>query len=239
MIKYIAIIIVITGSYILFFNDQPATNLAQSPAQISDTKSSERATQLKEGQATTPLISRIPPKSLLLTQTTPMTTLTFTKGDLMQPSVQAEKFITENTELPADLTAEEYIDFNRNLISDLKQGANFNIPIPQLGRAFQATVDDVVVHKNGDKTIQAKLSDNSEDFSVTITQGKAATFATIGTPDGVFMLEATGNSGWIASKTDLRSKHDYTVTDAVIPPEITQPAPPPTPEVSAGQTPVQ
>lgn len=118
--------------------------------------------------------------------------------------------------LPSKHVDRAFLTINREGISALQTGGNLELSIPQTGSLFDAKVSTVDYHANGDKTLKAKIpGENGNYYTVTITQGKKATFGTISTPEGVYVLESGSSDGWIASKDDLVRQQNRDVSDAV------------------------
>ena len=78
------------------------------------------------------------------------------------------------------------------------------------------SVKEVGRHVNGDKSLKGYLVNNPQ-YTVVMTEGRTATFATINTPDGSFLLEASGNEGWMMSLAELDNLVDPNLVDYQIP----------------------
>jgi len=222
----VAIAALIVG-YVIFMPNESAENANTS--QIDPQQAAPKATPTAPTQTTT--ATRLPPPMGIANIGLSTSTQARTLGNqLLAPSEAAQIALENSSVLPSDLADEVYIAFNRDQIAQLRKDAHFNIPIPQLDSQFEAVVNEVVTHPNGDKTVRAQLTQTDEDYSVTITQGEDATYATIGTPEGVYVLEAQGENGWITSRTAMRGNHNFGVTDAVAPPVVPQAQPPVAPQ---------
>lgn len=118
--------------------------------------------------------------------------------------------------LNGDGVSRTFIEIERSEIEALKKNSNFNISIPAINTQYNAKVNNVIYHPNGDKTVKAFIEgDDGERHSVTITQGEHGTFASLSTPEGAYVLEAGQRSGWIASEDDIAQSHNRSVTDEV------------------------
>ena len=229
MPKVIAIVLIaVILGYFLFVHETPTEKIELSQTQKSVVKEAKPVPTSAPYSVQPELLS--PPEGIInIGIAAPYAQSPHT---LFVPSEEAQIALENSDVLPSDLADEVFIAFNRQQISALRKKSRFTIPIPQLNSEFEAVVDDIVTHRNGDKTVRAKLTGVGEDYSVTITQGDEATYATIGTPEGVFVLEAQGENGWVAPRTSMRGNHNYTVTDAVVPPIVPQPEPPVLPQNS-------
>lgn len=112
------------------------------------------------------------------------------------------------------------LKMNTQQLARVRVGSELSLPIPQTGQDYKMTVKEVGQHQNGDKTLKGHLR-NQPEYAVVMTKGDNATFATINTPDGSFLLEASKGQGWILASTDLDSLVDPNLVDYLIP-EITR-----------------
>lgn len=111
----------------------------------------------------------------------------------------------------------EFIRFNPLRIETLMPGDTLEIPIWQLGARFKMRVDYAETHANGSVTWHGHLENSNEPHRVTITVGDGLSLGGIDTPGGHYVLQANGESGWIASSETL-FKRNETETDMVAPP---------------------
>jgi hypothetical protein len=111
----------------------------------------------------------------------------------------------------------EYIRFNPLRIEALMAGDTLEIPIWQLGVRYTMRVDSTETHPNGSVTWHGHLEDFTEPHRATITVGNGLSLGGIDTPRGHYVLQANGESGWIASSETL-FKRNESETDMVIPP---------------------
>lgn len=109
------------------------------------------------------------------------------------------------------------LKMDNNQLSRLRSGDQLILPIPQLNTSYQMQVDVVGRHPNGDKSLKGHLVNTAKRYSVVMTRGENATFATINTPNGSFMLEAAGDDGWIMSLAELDYMIDPNLDDSRIP----------------------
>lgn len=110
------------------------------------------------------------------------------------------------------------VSIDRDAIAQMRTGQRLSIAIPQLGKAYEGTVNKVTTHPNGDVTWRGQLEGEAEGFDVVITQGRLTSFASVDTPQGSYELAAQGNQGWVAAATELNGAIDYNRPDYVLPP---------------------
>jgi hypothetical protein len=55
------------------------------------------------------------------------------------------------------------------------------------------------------------------EYTVVMTAGRSSTFATINTPAGSYLLEASGNQGWMLAQNELDRMIDPNLVDYKIP----------------------
>lgn len=119
-----------------------------------------------------------------------------------------------------------FIKVNRQSISSLQQGNHFKVGIPQTNNVYDVKTEEIEYHTNGDKTVRGVIQEgNGQSFSVTFTQGKHATFGTLSTPEGVYIMEGGDVDGWLASKADLIKNRNHDVPDYLEHPNIEDPEP--------------
>ncbi|MFT4633358.1 MAG: hypothetical protein ACI8PP_002774 [Candidatus Pseudothioglobus sp.] len=106
---------------------------------------------------------------------------------------------------------------NLKKIAGLRAGDDITVSIPQTGQNYTMDIDSITTHKNGDRRVTGSLQNETSPYNMVLTEGKTSTFATIITPDGAYMLEALGASGWITSLADLNYLSAPNQTDARIP----------------------
>ncbi|HEX7026592.1 MAG TPA: hypothetical protein VF268_05075 [Gammaproteobacteria bacterium] len=139
-----------------------------------------------------------------MTQTEAWTRVETPHDDL--PLTQEEKF-----------DGREYIRFNPMRIETLMPGDTLEIPIWQLGERYTMRVDHTETHANGSVTWHGHLENFNDPHRVTITVGDGLSLGGIDTPGGHYVLQAHGESGWIASSETL-FKRNEAETDMIIPP---------------------
>lgn len=111
----------------------------------------------------------------------------------------------------------EFIRFNPARVETLMPGDTLEIPVWQLGTRFIMRVDRTETHGNGSVTWHGHLENFNEPHRVTITVGDGLSLGGIDTPNGHYVLQANGESGWIASSETL-FKRNEAETDMIIPP---------------------
>jgi len=109
------------------------------------------------------------------------------------------------------------LKINHDRIHKLKIGNEISLSIPQLAQSYAMNVEQILRHRNGDRTVSGHLRDTDLPYSVIITSGVQASFATINTPDGSYVMEAEGDSGWIMSIANLDYLIDTNLDDYIIP----------------------
>lgn len=108
------------------------------------------------------------------------------------------------------------LTMNKRDIAKLSIGDTVKLPVPQTAQDYAMTVKEVGRHRNGDKSLKGQLVANPS-YTVVMTEGRYSTFATINTPEGAFLLEASGSQGWMLSMTDLDAMIDPNLKDYQIP----------------------
>jgi hypothetical protein len=109
------------------------------------------------------------------------------------------------------------LHLNLEKISELRAGDDITVLIPQTGQNYTMGIDSISTHQNGSRRVTGSVQNATSPYNIVLTEGKTSTFATINTPDGAYMLEAIGNSGWITSLADLDYLSAPNQTDARIP----------------------
>ncbi|MFT4798444.1 MAG: hypothetical protein ACI9W1_001879 [Candidatus Azotimanducaceae bacterium] len=108
------------------------------------------------------------------------------------------------------------LKIDKQQLADISMGDTVKLSIPQNGQDYEMSVKEIGRHMNGDKSLKGYLVSNPE-YTVVMTEGRTATFATINTPDGSFLLEASGDEGWMMSLAELDSLVDPNLVDFKIP----------------------
>lgn len=124
------------------------------------------------------------------------------------------------TNLP--LTQEEltdgrkFIEFDSMKIETLMPGDQVSIAIDEDNRTYQMVVESVENHDYETISWKGHLDvGDGENYRVSFTRGKDLTVGGIDTPEGNYVVQAHGNTGWIASSGLLYKEH----TDPIIPQE--------------------
>lgn len=151
-------------------------------------------------------------------------TRSFDAEQVVETMAQSEAWVRVETppeELPLTpsekFDGREYIRFNPLRIETLMPGDTLEIPVWQLGARYKMRVDYAETHANGSVTWHGHLENFNEPHRVTITVGDSLSLGGIETPSGHYVLQAHGESGWIASSETL-FKRNENETDMVIPP---------------------
>lgn len=82
----------------------------------------------------------------------------------------------------------------REQLAQVEVGLSVPIEIPGLG-TFHALVQHREISTDGDRSWRGHIESGGNRYPVVYTQGNRATFATIGTPDGTYALEALDDGG--------------------------------------------
>jgi len=109
------------------------------------------------------------------------------------------------------------LKISHDKIHKLRIGDKISLSIPQLAQSYAMNVEQIRKHRNGDRTVSGHLRDTDLPYSVIITSGVQASFATINTPDGSYVMEAEGDSGWIVSIANLDYLIDTNLDGYIIP----------------------
>ena len=115
------------------------------------------------------------------------------------------------------LTNSKRVKVDRAEFAELQAGDRIELNIPQLSTPYAAFIDDVIQHGNGDMSWRGHLAGYEEPYAVVFTMGNSANFATITTPEGAYLLEATDGSGWMVALVDLENLIDTNLRDYRIP----------------------
>jgi hypothetical protein len=131
---------------------------------------------------------------------------------------------TSKTDLPTDLplTPEElkdgrkFIELDSLKIETLVPGDQVTIAIEDHNKNYQMIIDVVENHDYETVSWRGHLDiGDGQSYPVSFTRGKQLTVGGISTPEGEFVLQAHGNTGWLAPSGLLFSRH----VDPLIPPE--------------------
>lgn len=124
-----------------------------------------------------------------------------------QVSEEGEKVLKAEGKIPADVNNEAYVELDLAELNSVEIGDYLDLYIPQIGGSYTGEVDQIRVHENGDRTVEAYIPGAGTLYSAVITIGKDAVYGALGTQAGVYFMEGNGQYAWIASKSDLVSKH--------------------------------
>jgi hypothetical protein len=131
---------------------------------------------------------------------------------------------TPKNETPKDLplTPEElsdgrkFFELDTMKIETLVPGDQVTIAIEENNKTYQMTIDAVENHDYETVSWRGHLDiGDGQSYPVSFTRGKQLTVGGISTPEGEFVLQAHGNTGWVAPSGLLFSRH----VDPLIPPE--------------------
>jgi len=99
------------------------------------------------------------------------------------------------------------IQIEKNNIANLFVGDT--IKLPNVGQVeYTAKITKRVEHNNGSVSVAGNLiSDENAKYSVTLTEGKTTSYASITTPEGAFEVETIDGVGYIYSVKDIEDKY--------------------------------
>ena len=109
------------------------------------------------------------------------------------------------------------LKISQAVLQSLTTGDEISLSIPQLGQNYTMDVKQVRRYNNGDRTVKGHLKNTDLPYSVIITTDNNSSYATINTPDGAYLMEATGNKGWTTAIASLDYLIDTNLDDFQIP----------------------
>lgn len=230
MLRYLAIGFVVTGSLIGFqlYSKQSEDNPTLAIAPIANDSVAPSTAVLKNNATgkpsafTQPKQNAVQPKSAnnsndlsddFPSAGSPNTNLTVQKRELWQEDDSLPETPIRYANKGIDARP---LTINKKQIANIGVGDTVPVPLPQTSQDYEMAVKEVGRHANGDKSLKGHLVSNP-DYTVVMTEGQSATFATINTPEGSFLLEADGTQGWVMSQTDLDLMADPNLVDYQIP----------------------
>ena len=99
-------------------------------------------------------------------------------------------------------------------------GRRIAVPVPQTDRVFSAVVERIERGLGSNRSYVGSFAEFPSPYSFVITVGERHTFATLGTPDGVYELVGNGEFAWLMSLDDLPHLSDYSQSDYLTAEEV-------------------
>jgi hypothetical protein len=124
------------------------------------------------------------------------------------------------TELPPawdQVANARLLRLDRRRMGEIDTGGELEIPIPQLNATFTVVAERVETKASGARSVRGHI-EGDRRFGFVLTLGETSTFATIGTPQGIFNLAGNRELAWIVSQRELDrlldpSRPDYVVIE--------------------------
>ncbi|MES2824629.1 MAG: hypothetical protein V4732_13575 [Pseudomonadota bacterium] len=113
----------------------------------------------------------------------------------------------------------EFISLDSLKIETLMPGDRVRVPIKELGKEYEVTIDKVEKHNDNSISWNGHIDvGDGQNYNATFTRGTSLTVGGMDTPDGQYQLQANGDKGWIASSGLLFKYHtDPIDPNAVVP----------------------
>ncbi len=128
--------------------------------------------------------------------------------------------------LRAGTENQRLIALDRTYLRELKVGQTLEVLIPQLAREYPVTIKEAKTTARGSRVIRGNILDDRR-FGFLLTLGPKTTFATIGTPAGVFNLTGSRDLAFIVPGRELtrrvESGLDYVISEPEELPEVPSP----------------
>ena len=109
-----------------------------------------------------------------------------------------------------------FVEFDTGKVETLMPGDHLDVPVDSIGQVFDMRVDSVKQFEDGNIMWKGTIM-NGEGGTVTITQSRQVTLASVVLREQDFTLESHGEDGWIVDSSVL-FKVNPNVSDAIIPP---------------------
>ena len=105
------------------------------------------------------------------------------------------------------------LTIDSDMILGLKVGDEISIPLPT--GVYNAKIDYKKINSGVSVTLTGEFLDETNDYGITITQGKKSSFATITSPNGAFEIEMTNGKGYVYKSSDIEKNIDYSESDTL------------------------
>ncbi|MBU6952577.1 hypothetical protein [Hahella sp. HN01] len=105
----------------------------------------------------------------------------------------------------------EFIRFSPMKLESLMPGDEMEVPVLPQNATYQMVVDRVESHGDGNVTWYGHLKDFEQDNQVSFTRGENLTYGGVTTPEGLYVVEARGDKGWIVNSGTLFKGEDLHV----------------------------
>lgn len=120
-------------------------------------------------------------------------------------------------QLAADITDARLVTLNRALLLNLSRGESLEIVVPHLrDPVLNATIEQATILPSGAHSLRGQII-GGRNHGLVITLGENSSFATIGTPQGLYNLVGDGNLAWVYPERELKARIDPAQADFVIP----------------------
>lgn len=114
----------------------------------------------------------------------------------------------------------EFIQLDSLKMETLIPGDTINVQVAENAKDYEVIIDKVEKHDYNSISWYGYINgEDGQKYSVSFTRGETLTVGGLDTPDGHYVLQAHGKSGWIAS-SQLLFKVDPNVQDAIHPADI-------------------
>jgi hypothetical protein len=142
-------------------------------------------------------------------------------------AMQRKNAWAARADVPTDLPLEEkalhdgrqFIHFDSLKLETLVPGEEVLVPIAETQREYAVKIESVVDNGFGALTWNGHIdTGDGTPYSVSFTRGPELTVGGIETPEGHYVVQAHGQTGWIASASLLFKVPNPDVSDAIIPP---------------------
>lgn len=114
-----------------------------------------------------------------------------------------------------DVTGARLVKIDRSLMSSLEPGRWVDLVIPQLADPITVIVDENSLRASGIRVLKGRV-EGRRVLPFVVTLGAGATYATIGTRDGIWNLRGSATLAWIIDGRVLNQHVDPAVPDYVI-----------------------
>ncbi|MDO6683965.1 MULTISPECIES: hypothetical protein [unclassified Agarivorans] len=115
----------------------------------------------------------------------------------------------------ADRRYVEYVNLSHQ---DLRIGDIVNINIPQLAEDFATEIVSIMPLQQGGKDINSRfIGNDGQAYSITLTTGENALYATIDTPSDTYFVQGHNGEAWVVSSKEQSSLINWNEPDHLMP----------------------
>lgn len=121
-------------------------------------------------------------------------------------------------ELPVlrdDIEGAALVSLSRDHIIGVQVGESLEIIIPQLDNTLTIVIEKVRLHASGSRSLYGHWNGDRR-YGLVLTVGARSTFATIGTPAGIFNLRGNADLAWIVPAREFQRHINPDVPDYVV-----------------------